>query len=95
MHALAAAGTGFGRPPRLVQVRHYMRSDAAAHYIPRVCALDFIANPDTARTQNAPIVIDYEAIMRGVNSFFRIAVGKMDMSDAQLLCHRLQFAMSV
>ena len=40
-----------------------MRTDAAAHHVPGVCAFDFVANADAARAQDAAVVIDDEPVV--------------------------------
>jgi hypothetical protein len=52
-----------------------MRLDAAAHHVPGVRAFDLVADPDAARAEDAAVVIDHEALVRGVKGELRIAVG--------------------
>ena len=58
MHAFAAAGAGFRCSPGLVQIGDHLGLDAAAHHVPGVRALDFVAHADTARAQNAAVMVN-------------------------------------
>ncbi len=95
MHALAAGGAGFRRSPRFVQIRNDLGVDAAPHHVPGMRALDLVANPDATRAQNAAVVIDDEAVVRGVDIFFRIAIRKAHMRNAETLRQHLHLAVTV
>ena len=61
-----------------------------------VCAPSISSQTRTHRVhKNATIMINYKTIMRGINLFFRISIRKVNVRDAQLLCHGLQFAMTI
>src|SRR5262252_803305 len=95
VHALATAGAGWGRTPRLVQVGDDLGLDAAAHYVPGVRALDAVANAYTTSAEDAAVVVDREALVTGINVQRRIAVRIAHMGDFELLGERLHFAVPV
>ena len=95
MHTLAAGGAGFRRSPRFVQVRNDFGVDATPHHVPGMRAFDLVANPDATRAQNAAVVIDDEAVVRGVDVFFRIAIRKAHMRNAETLRQHLHLAVTI
>ena len=69
--------------------------DAAAHHIPDVRAFNLRADAHAARAQNAAVVVDGEALVRGIHGQRGIAIGQADVGQALLLRQRLQFAVAV
>ena len=94
LHALAAAGAGGGLTPGPLQLRDEMRADAAAGDVPHVRALDLGAGAHAARAQDAAVVVEHVARVRGVDGEAREAVGVADVRDAVLLRQRLQLAVA-
>src|SRR5208283_5625478 len=95
LDAFAATGARAGLAPRFVQFTNQARGHAARHHVPDVGALDFGADADTARAQDAAVVVEHEARVRGVHGERPVAVGVADVGDAQLLGQRLQLAVVV
>ncbi len=95
MDALAATSAGFGRTPGFCQVGDDQRLNAAAHDVPGMGAFNFIAYPHAPGAEHAPVVIDREAVMRGIHFQIRIAIAKVNVRDIEFLSERLQFAVPV
>ena len=81
--------------PVLVQVGDDHGVDAAAHHIPHVRAFDLGADPHAARAEDAAIVVDGEALVRGVDRQFGIAIGQADVGQPLVLRQGLQLAVAV
>src|SRR5208337_2860205 len=69
--------------------------DAAPADVPRVRALDFMANSHAARTQDAAMVIETEALMARVCRELGKLVTQPHVIDAELYSKILQLAISV
>src|ERR1019366_143280 len=68
---------------------------AARHNVPGVCAFDFVAHADAARTQDAAVVIHHEALVRGIHREARVSIGEVHVGHAQGQRHGLQVAVAV
>ncbi len=54
-------------PQGSIEIGDDLAVDAAAHHVPGMRAFDFVANPHAAGAQNAAVVIDDEALVRGID----------------------------
>ncbi len=77
------------RTPGLIQIGNHARLDAAAHHVPGVRALDLRANANTARAEDAAVVIQGKPLVRSIHGEIRIAVGKINVSKTLGLGQRL------
>ena len=89
LHALAAAGAARGLAPRPVQLGDEPRLDAAAGDVPHVRAFDLGAGAHAARTQDAAVVVEHVARVRGVDREPRVVVRVAHVRDAVVLGQRL------
>ena len=94
LYALAALRAG-RKAPRIVQVRDHAAIDSPPGDIPNVRALDFRADPDAPRAQNAAIVIRCEPLVRQVHRQLWIAIRQAYMRQSLRLRDRLQLAISI
>src|SRR6266496_3542482 len=95
VNALAATGARFRIPPWFAQIGHDLRIDTPAHYVPGVRALDLVAYPNTTRAQNAAIVVNDKAFVRGIDLRFRISVREVNVRETEFLRQRLKITVSV
>ena len=58
-------------------------------------AFNFITYPHAPGAKHAPVVIDREAVVRGIHFKIRIAIAKVNVRDIEFLGKRLQFAVTV
>ena len=63
MDTLAAACAGFRLTPWRLQIGDDLAIDAPAHHIPSMSPFDFIANPNTARAQDAAVRVKTKEIV--------------------------------
>ena len=84
-----------GHPPVVRHIAYQVRRDAARRYFPNMRTLEFRANTNTARAENATIVIDNVARMTHVDLKTRIVVRIANVSDLERLREGLQFAPAV
>src|SRR5215471_1807818 len=87
VYTFAATGTSVGRTPRRVQIGNHVRPDAATHHVPGMRAFDLVTHAHATTAQDAAIVIDDKPVMGGINSLFWIAIGKVNVSNAEPLGH--------
>src|SRR5208337_559950 len=95
LHAFAAGGAIVRVAPIVLEIADNARIDAARRDFPDVGALDFGADADTTRAENAAVVIEDEAGMGHVNGEAGVVVGVAHMRDAERLRHGLQFAVTI
>ena len=84
-----------GFAPLLVEIGDDDGVDAAAHHVPDVRAFNLSADADAAGAEDAAVVVDGEALVRGVDGELGVAIGQADVGQALLLRQGLQFAMAV
>ena len=82
-------------PHGLVQVGDQPGVDASPHDVPGVRPLDLVAHPHAARTQDAAVMVEGEAVMRGVDRDLRVQVRHADVIDAEPHGQVLQLAVPV
>jgi hypothetical protein len=63
MDTFAATRAGFRLAPRCLEIGDNLTVDAATHHIPGVSPFDFIANPNTARAQDAAVGVKTKEIV--------------------------------
>lgn len=95
VYALATARARFGRSPRRFQIGNDLAFDAAPHHVPGMSALDFVADADTSRAQDAAVWIESKEVVGKVERQFRIPIRHPDMVDAATLSKLLQFTPTV
>src|ERR1035438_2922178 len=95
LDALSATGAAFRFAPRLGQVSDHQALGAASHHVPGVRALNLLAHANTARAENAAILIQHETIVTGVHRQVRINVGEADVIYPQMLRQPLHITVAV
>src|SRR6185436_1645248 len=83
LHTFAARRAAFGVAPRLVHVRNDFARMSAARHVPGMRSLDLVADADAARTQDAAIVIDAEALVRHIDLAPGRLIIETDVIDAE------------
>src|SRR6185312_15627825 len=95
LYALAAAGATRGLAPAGIEFGDQACVDAAVRHLPYVSTLDVGTYPNTARAQDAAIVVKHVARVRQIDGQTREVVGEAHVGDAQRVRHVLQFAVTV
>jgi hypothetical protein len=95
LNAFATAGAVARMAPIILEVGDEAGVDAARGDLPNVRSLDLGANPDAARAEDAPVVIENEARMGHIDGKAGIVIGVPDMGYAERLSHGLKLAVAV
>ena len=95
LDAFATAGAGTRVAPVFGHVADDPCVNAPSGDFPDIRTFELGADPDTARAENAAVVIEDEAGMRHIHRLAWIVVGVPDMSDAERLSEGLQLTMAV
>lgn len=95
LDTLAATGAAAGVAPVFGHVADDAGVDAAAGDFPDVGAFHFGADANTARAENAAVVVEDEARVCHVDRLAWIVIGIASVGDAERLCERLEFAVAV
>ena len=94
LDALAAA-SATGRAPVLMQVGDDGAVDSSAHNVPNVRAFDLGADTNAAGAEDAAVVVEGEALVRGIDGELRVAIGQPYMGETLLLGESLELAVAI
>jgi hypothetical protein len=78
-----------------IQVHDHLRILASQLQVKRVNTFDFVAYSDAASTQDAPVAVNNQKVMRGIYLHGGPIAFQRYMVHTELVSHFLQFAMVI